>query len=75
MVKLNKELLETSEVYRNIAALDCFSDEIEELENAEGEFPINLDTLELDSIVEDYQYLKEHHVFHEYDETLPDIEF
>jgi hypothetical protein len=56
---LNKDLLETSEVYRNITALDCFSDEIEELENAEGEFPVNLDTRELDSIVSDYQYLSD----------------
>lgn len=29
---LNKHLLETSEVYREIAALDCFSDEIAQME-------------------------------------------
>lgn len=29
---LNKDLLDTSEIYRGVVALDCFSDEIEELE-------------------------------------------
>jgi hypothetical protein len=29
---LNKDLLETSDVYREVAALDCFSDEIEQME-------------------------------------------
>lgn len=32
MTDLNKDLLETSEVYRNVAALDCFSNEIAEME-------------------------------------------
>ena len=39
---LNKDLLETSEIYRNIAALDCFEDIPFEIEN-ENDNEINDD--------------------------------
>lgn len=66
MTNLNKDLLETSEVYRNIAALDCFSNEIEEMEMEEkAKCPVDLEAL--DDIVKEFQNF--------YDGTLPEIEF
>jgi hypothetical protein len=72
MTDLNKDLLETSEVYREVSALNCFSDEIEEMEmEEEAECPVDLEAL--DDIVKEFQYLKEFQHF--YDGTLPEIEF
>lgn len=44
MADLNKDLMKTSEVYRNVAALDCFSSEIEKLENEINELKISFNS-------------------------------
>lgn len=51
---LNKDLLETSQVYRNIAALDCFEDIPFEIENENHNEINNDDEFETQQEEEDF---------------------
>lgn len=89
MTELNKDLLETSEIYRNIAALSCFSNEIAELEkeiaelnetfNSDAYLPDEFIFYDEDGIKKAVKYNKEFYPWeHEcpeeiYSETLKDV--